>query len=67
MFSHPAASVIRTAECTGENVMKFTTIGSAVDAALLISPSARANAGAGALFSDLSPTPTTGSNLAAVL
>ena len=47
--------------------MKFTTIGSAVGAALLISPSARANAGAGALFSDLSPALTTGSNLAAIL
>jgi len=67
VFAHPAASVIRTAECTGENAMKFTTIGTAVGAALLISRSARANAGAGAPFSDLSPALTTGSDLAATI
>ncbi len=47
--------------------MKFTTIGTAVGAALLISRSARANAGAGAPFSGVSPALTTGSDLAAML
>ncbi len=47
--------------------MKFTTIGTAVGAALLISLSARANAGAGAPFSGVSPALTAGSDLAAML
>ncbi len=46
--------------------MKFTTIGTAVGATLLISWSARANASAGAPFTDLSPALTTGSDLAAM-
>jgi hypothetical protein len=47
--------------------MKFMTIGTAVSAALLISRSARANAGDAALSSDLTPALTTGSDLAAML
>jgi len=47
--------------------MKFTTTGTAVGAALLISQLARANAGAGAPFSDLPPALTTDSDLAAIL
>ncbi len=46
--------------------MKFTMIGTAVGAALLISRPARANAGARAPYSDLSPALTTGSDLAAI-
>jgi hypothetical protein len=42
-----AASVIETAGCRGENAMKFTTIGTAVGPAFLISPLARTNDGAG--------------------
>jgi hypothetical protein len=47
--------------------MRFTTIGTAVGAALLISPLARMNEGAWALFSNLPPAPTTGADLAATL